>query len=217
MLLFTETDREIQIEIEEICQNLVIHQQNFQELKDSVEERENPSDLIGNLCKLHNYLASYFTLKEKAESFTTKIEEEKLEDQTVESLEETSFMEKYAEKLEEHNFLSRGAFIEDLRNYTQHDRLPLVRGGTTFETSTETISGSPADLDKKRLLENQGAWSQNSKEFLERNGDRINLMAVVEDQQDELEAFYDWLFETVDNQVSVEISGIWEAYDGLDL
>lgn len=219
MLIYTEDEEgdsvdEIQIELEELCQDILILERNFNELMHSIEHQEGQADekVLISLQNLHNYLSAYYMQKEKAQAFTTKVEKRDLGEEYIENLERENFMDSYKQKLGNHRFLDRGAFIEGLRNYTIHDHLPLVIGGHRFEGRSRSIETNSILLDREQLLRNDDSFDSSGGEFLEEQGRHIDIRELIQLQHNELLEFYSWMFQELDDILDADIRALWNAY-----
>ena len=85
----------------------------------------------------------------------------------------------------------RVKFVEDLRNYCLHFRLPPVAG--QFEIRQENdVPIQMIMLDKAELLTWDG-WTANAKQFLAASDDRIRLGEVAKQYHSEVTEFYQWM------------------------
>jgi hypothetical protein len=144
--------------------------------------------------RLHNYLSSVFSLLEHTYAFKNSLDNEK-------------FNKRYSEQLEASDLSDKVTFLKDLRNYTQHYKLPFVTATLSYQaTDIESGEGEieqTLSLNQEPLLEWDG-WNSDSRAYLEELDDEIDIGAVAEDYQEAIIDFYDWFRECIEDIYSDE-------------
>lgn len=138
--------------------------------------------------RLHNYLASWFSLKDHAYRILKKIE-------TSESKQARAFAEDYKNQV----FLYfkdniENKFIQDLRNHAQHNQLPipnLVFRMSINEDGAANLSYS-FEFSSEELLQ-KGDWSSSSKMFLQSQKQSFALDNLIEGHFNLTKDFYLWV------------------------
>ncbi len=132
---------------------------------------------------LHNYSASWFSLREQ-----TFAEEKSLEDSSLISEIEDKKRELLTDNPE-------NGFIQGLRNYIQHKRLPLIDSknsiGFKFGEPSFNIEHS-LYLDTNKLLEWK-KWNSNAKKYLTDHSDKIPIKETIKINFYCIKEFYQWL------------------------
>lgn len=156
--------------------------------------------LLNELARLlHNYLAGIYTLIEHTRNIYRKITNDK------------SYLKKnYDDKL---SILLKNrciVFLKDLRQYIQHNKVPIFFYMTTLK-KTSNIRMKNLDLYKskdinyvrkhesngqiildKNYLLNWDKWSSVSKEYLNDSKKNINILKIIRKYQSLINDFYKW-------------------------
>lgn len=81
-------------------------------------------------------------------------------------------------------------FVQDLRNYSLHRKLPLAGSQTTLQNNgpiTTIIT-----LNKRQLLDWDG-WGGVSKQYLKFSNEHISIQQFIDDYYNEAKSFHQWL------------------------
>ena len=137
--------------------------------------------------RLHNYLAAAKTLVDHTRAFRSR-----WTDEACDSAFET--------RLEELLTNPVVKFIQELRNPTQHSRLPPVARVTTFEADSSnpnTVRPVVRLMVKARDLENLYEWSSLALAYIRANVDHenVDVTLALRRYQELLETFYAWFFQ----------------------
>lgn len=131
--------------------------------------------------KLHNYLAMCLSLRDHTYRVKDKLDRDDLDEQ-------------YSARMDELDLVAPASFMIKLRNYMQHQRIPVVTG----QTSTHVVSGGPTErtakilFDKTELLE-WDRWDAASHKVLDDLDEEFQIRSVIENYHATLTEFYDWL------------------------
>jgi hypothetical protein len=128
----------------------------------------------------------------------------------------TDFYKKY-DKEKAKRFVNNptAGFVQDLRNYTQHYRLPIT--GTHFEIEvdpkTQEISSftNPITLDKARLLEWENWTQEHGKPYLDAADDRIDVQVVVVEYARAVRDFKQWIMNNLQKFHADELKWLKET------
>lgn len=165
--------------------------QNSNELESTLQKYENP-DFSIPLQKenyreyfkivnkdLHNFLASVKTLVDHTRAVVTDLYPENSEIRVKYNTEIKS-------KFENNPLVS---FVQDLRNYTLHRKIPYVNAEMNY--SIDKGFESSIKLEKSELLEWSG-WKKIAKEYLEQLPEKFSLLAIMSDYKSIVINFYNW-------------------------
>lgn len=152
------------------------HFKNFK--KFSVETSEN--SLHPNLESkrlMHNYLASAMSLVDHTRIHIATIHKEK------------EFLD-YQPKIKK-TFVENPqcVFIKDFRQYMQHFRLPDI----SFQTNALSLRRNWSIRISTSELEEFSGWKKESKIFIKSKYPRLDLLEVVDNYQNIVNVFYEWL------------------------
>lgn len=147
-----------------------------------------------------NYVASAYTIKEHTRAITKA------------HYSKTRFMTAYEYEVNS-RFISNPlhGFVEDLRNYSIHYRLPpisanfIVKNGPENDSITNTIV-----LDKDRLLEWPYWKCEKGRPFLEKADDKIPVTGLVDQHYSNIENFHLWFFKSLQDFHAEDIKYIQE-------
>ena len=134
---------------------------------------------------LHNYVSAIFSLVESTRAFVTK------------NYSDAEFFEAYKERVKE-NFAESTLhrFLQGLRNYTMHRRLPATQATLHFSRRDE--GGFDFDnsfyLDVDKLREWDG-WDQKAREYLKTLDSTVNLSDLIDTYAPTVVSFHQWLGE----------------------
>ena len=137
--------------------------------------------------RLHNYLAAVKTLIDHTRAFR-----DRWTDEAFNSAFETRLKELLSNPVVK--------FIQQLRNPTQHSRLPPVARVTIFDADSSKpnmIRPVVRLMVKARDLENLYAWSSLALEYIRANADyeNVDVTLALRRYQELLESFYAWFFQ----------------------
>ncbi|PHE74039.1 hypothetical protein COF47_20595 [Bacillus wiedmannii] len=130
---------------------------------------------------LHNYLASAKALVEHTRNLFK------------DEYSETEFEAEYHAKIKGifiNSMVSK--FIEELRNYTLHRKLPIT--GASISFSMETGTTQSIHMTKEALMD-WGGWSRKSKDYLTEQDDRIGLLQLINEYTKMVHEFQTWFKE----------------------
>ena len=188
------TLQEVVIQMDELIKNSYSSEQNYKELiifLDDASAIKNQNFIpdkgpyFFELARLLlNFLASVKALTEHTRNLMKKW------------YENTDIFENYSNEIKERfvgNELS--GFVEELRNYTLHYRLPISRKsimpGVTVEVTTGNFSTENVFvLEKERLLQWKG-WTQKGKPYIEKPEDFISIRELTTEYFDMISEFQD--------------------------
>lgn len=114
----------------------------------------------------------------------------------------TEFAQEYQAMVDRISSTDDAKFIEGLRNYAQHDRLPFVKEGYDINMQDKSIAMHFV-LDRDVLL--QGEWKKKGKEFLLRSGKEIEIRNIIDDYHSKILEFHQWIFTSIQEINSQEI------------
>ena len=137
---------------------------------------------------LHNYLASYSSFVDCMRT-------------SRESFGGPEFEKEFAKQIEEKRIEERTRFIKDLRNFSQHKRLPIVGfrvsivylKGNESTKPDQVVKDSPS-LRVNDLLEWRG-WTSFSKQFLNNQPKELPIMPLIVECQNAEDELYTWLLQ----------------------
>jgi len=138
-------------------------------------------EFLGEAARLlHNFLAAAATLRDHTRRLRQQhpLSNKSLSDE-YDSRARTTFAE---------SPLSN--FIQDLRNYTLHRRLPFVQGSLTRHLPTEAMTAT-ASL-RKEELQTWSGWNARARSYLEAAEDQMDLLEVVELYSSAVDGFNVW-------------------------
>lgn len=141
---------------------------------------------------LHNYLASLYTLYEHADTFQKRLDDEEIESEFV-------------QKLAELGIPKRGDFLKGLRTYIQHRELLQVNLQEQFDfdhDAGEVIIERSLILNREELLAYDGWPNNRARTFVETLEEEIDLMAELDQYQEDITTLYTWLEERVRDRYS---------------
>lgn len=176
--------------------------QNFRELVQIPDVLERNIDLIAIdkrresealhvefMRRLHNYLAAVKTLVDHTRKFRKNWGDLELD---------TEFQRKLDALLEK----SVVKFVQELRNPTQHSRLPVIARVTTFERvepnsdAVRPLTRLMVDINELLVLHD---WSPQAREYIREAADRqkVDVTLAVRRYQEAITEFYEWFFAAV--------------------
>lgn len=129
---------------------------------------------------LHNYITSVYTLINHSQRIVNKYGDE-------------GFAEQYSEEIQEREIDTKGAFLQQLRHYTQKRKVPPIQA--TFEFHQEEPDFSLRL--RKDMIESWDGWNNDAQQYLSSLDDQIPLKELIENYQNEIESFYGWFFKYV--------------------
>lgn len=175
---------------------LGVFRKNYEEWENAIHSQEpsNPFEAIRMMSQtgwvedflveitrtFHNFVASAFTLVENTRKFYREL------------YEPDDKMPMYQQEIER-RFVSDelSQFIDNMRQYCQHKRLPLMSvqlGIRLTPQGSETNWGVP--LRKRELLDFN--WNARARRFVEAGGRSIDLWDVTRQYRDKVNEFHEW-------------------------
>ncbi len=151
--------------------------------------------------RLHNYLAAAKTLVDHTRAFRSR-----WTDEACDSAFETTLEELLTNPVVK--------FIQELRNPTQHSRLPPVARVTTFEADSSnpnTVRPVVRLMVKARDLENLYEWSSLALAYIRANVDHenVDVTLALRRYQELLESLYAWFFQ----QLTITWKNLLDDFD----
>lgn len=128
---------------------------------------------------LYNFLASAKSLIDHTRDYMDTFYEGSL------------LLDEYNEKVADH-FASSPlqGFVQDLRNYTQHYKLPLISATFTIKRGHELRVTYAISASELRKWDN---WTPRSRQYLELYHDKLPLGQLATDYYTIVKEFYEWL------------------------
>lgn len=153
----------------------------------NVDNRKQLADCQKEILRhLHNYLASIYFLIDNTRHFCKDLRNSELDTD-------------YKNKIEILLTNDCIKFMQDLRNYITHYKLPLFSATLEWHQSGKNGEGASEQkliLHQEDLLK-WDRWSSGSKKYMEKNGKEINLKLSIIEYQKLIIVFYDWFYERV--------------------
>ena len=145
----------------------------------ATENIENFQEYLSEVTRLlHNFLASVSTLVDHTRVFCNEVYEGK------------EFYREYQGELEKQfKSVDLVKFVQDLRNFALHQRLPVASANLSFSNTSGTSHS--ISLKVKELKEWSG-WKAPSKRYLESIGDVLDLQEVMKEYASIADSFYSW-------------------------
>lgn len=160
-----------------------------------VDRRVEFEAVLGEVDRqLHNYLASVKSLVDHTRSIVDGM-------YPVGS----AFRATYEAEKDRLSSTARARFVQDLRNYTLHRRLPNPIGRLSMER--DQPARSRVLLSTAELLEWDG-WSAGARGFLQTAGDEIDLADVIGGYTQEVGAFYQWFGGEQEREHATELADL---------
>jgi len=192
--------------LKRLGRSVYVVNKNYNELREHIEEYEGDLSIwdVKNRSKLqdtlkefirlfHNYTASVLSLRDHTYALKDSLDNEELN-------------REYKEQIG--NFKKLASFFMDLRQYIQHRRLPLVNATLDITVpKTDEEKGYAIHwltLNKQELMD-WGRLSSDSKDYLKKGNEEIDLKSSLEDYHNSLHDFYIWFFHKVGELYSTEI------------
>lgn len=191
---------QIQLRLETLAVNYFVLQRNYEEIKILLMAVQHPNTfdqvwapnkqqemkrVLREVTRmLHNLVASAKTLVEHTRILIK------------EWYADTEFLRDYEIEVKK-RFAGNPTvgFIEDLRNFGLHFRLPLISALFEIKNNPDTNEATAKQsiiLDKSNLLQWQG-WTAKGKIYLESANDRIGLEEVIDRYFQDVNDFHQWM------------------------
>jgi hypothetical protein len=195
-------------DIKGLKNSVYIYRENFRELEkilDQFRDVDFATDLVSErystkrekkirefLRVFHNFILSVKSLVAHARNFMNK------------SYQETQLYQDYNRKIE-NNFKKDNEviFLEKLRNYFCHYRLPKFKTKITIDLE-ENSETSNIKLLKKDLLEFSG-WGNSAKKYISNCPKEINVRDIIYRYKNSTDELYSWLFQKIEKLHSEEL------------
>lgn len=177
---------------------LRIFRKNFDEWERTIDERQpaNPIEALRMMSDrgwaeeylveltrtFHNFVATAFTLVDHTRVFYREL------------YEPNNLIPTYDDQLNA-RFRNDGcsAFIDGMRQFFQHKRLPLVNVqlGVQFDVGQEARTNWGVPISKAELL-TFNSWKAIARQFINQQGRSFDLRAVARQYRDNVDAFHEW-------------------------
>jgi hypothetical protein len=150
--------------------------------------------------QLHNYVAAAFSLVAATRAFVK------------EHYADTGLLREYNDRVKrDFSEAPLHRFLQDLRNYTLHYRLPATRAVNSFKRREDGgfdfDNGFRLDVDKLREWDK---WTAKAREYLEALGSDANLVDIIGAYEPVVTGFHEWLAARIKEEHATEIQ---ELYD----
>jgi hypothetical protein len=150
--------------------------------------------------RLHNYVAAAFSLVGATRVFVN------------EHYEYTDLIREYNDRVKrDFREAPLHRFLQDLRNYTLHYRLPATRANFNFrrreDGGFDFDNGFRLDVDKLREWDK---WTARAREYLEALGPEADLANIIGPYEPVVTEFHEWLAGRIKEEHATEIQ---ELYD----
>ena len=104
----------------------------------------------------------------------------------------TDFAQEYEERKDKVKSTDETKFIEGLRNYAQHDRLPFLSNQYSIDMKEKKIDMQFV-LDRDVLL--RGDWKKDKgKDFLYKGKKEVYIESIIDNYHDIILRFHQWIF-----------------------
>lgn len=203
--------------------NYFVFERNYQELNKLLSAAQDPKTfldlwiqskipemviVIRELTRLlHNFLASAKTLVEHTRA---------LVDDWYKG---TEFAEEYQKEIQK-RFIGNPitGFVEDLRNYSLHFRLPFTGAIVRFVEDPTTKEFEPNQsfiLPKAELMKWQN-WSNKGKVYLESANEEISIQQIVDMYFQDVSSFHSWMLQRLEDIHSEDLRWLDEMAQRVD-
>lgn len=150
--------------------------------------------------KLHNYVAAAFSLVAATRAFVN------------EHYKDTDLLREYNDRVKrDFSEAPLHRFLQDLRNYTLHYRLPATRAANSFKRRED--GGFDFDnrfmLDVDKLRE-WDKWTAKAREYLEALGSDANLANIIDAYEPVVTGLHEWLAARIKEEHAAEIQELEE-------
>ena len=147
---------------------------------------------------LHNYVAAVFSLVDATRAFV------------LEHYKDIEVLEEY-ESRKDRDFKEAPLhrFLQDLRNYTTHRRLPPIRPTVSFKKRDDGAHNfdSTFKLNVHKLREWDG-WKGKARDYLDTLGSEVRLSDVIDAYEPVVTAFHEWLGERMGKEHAEDIKDL---------
>lgn len=144
------------------------------------EDEELLEAYLGEVTRyLHNFLASVKTLVDHTRVFC------------MEEYKDSPFFQEYSDEINKRFInVDLTKFIQDLRNYTLHKKLPLTDATLVFDATNGNSQSIMLDIEDLKSWEK---WTAASVRYMEGIKKRIRLKEIVDEYALITNDFYNWL------------------------
>lgn len=149
--------------------------------------------------KLHNYVCAAKSLVDHSRVLYRRVYEKHLID----------FSDYEAEVKARFDENSLSKFVDFLRTYSQHEKLPTIASSLSFDTHSNDGFIFTVTLDSAELLRSSSIKSL-PKEFIRGQGDSIDIIAILTSYHQQICDFYNWV-KTRQNDIHSEDVGFLNA------
>ncbi len=154
----------------------------------AVRNRDQLDETFMHIARLlHNFVAAVKSLVDHTNTLHKKLNvgPNKL------NIEPKPFLEYKARISTEFAQDALSQFVQRLRNYCQHYRLPVV-GLKISIVPSASLESKAIHLSKTGLLESSDMWTDLAKQFLSQQPEEIDILRIVTDYCNKVNAFQDW-------------------------
>jgi uncharacterized protein YqiB (DUF1249 family) len=187
---------ELRAQLEELAFVFRLHQANYQELKRLMKAMAADEETILRLWDVQNRTALEIVIEEASRLFLNFLSSAKtLVDHTrvhVRKLYPSSpFLEEYKAQLAQ-RLAKRSVtcFVQGLRNYSLHYRIPIVTATFGFKRDQPLENQLMLDISE---LTRWHRWDATSKKYMATLGEEQPLQQLVDDYMTLITGFYKWL------------------------
>ena len=148
-----------------------------------IKKRERVSSLLLEISRLlNNFLSAAKALIDHTRVFVADV------------YEDHPFYNEYNQEIKEKfSNQEQSAFIQGLRNYSLHKKIPIIGAKLDLGTMGQNTITHSIHLDKKSLQQWDG-WNKTAKLFIEKQNEHIDLKNIVTDYHQLIRVFYDWFY-----------------------
>lgn len=140
------------------------------------------------LRRLHNYISAVYSLIKHTQRINGKYGSEELK-------------KEYTSELGERNLIRSGEFLRQLRHYIQKRKLPSIEA-TLIEEEDGIRYGIVVQKDEMMVWDE---WNRDGREYLESQGEEIDIQLEVHTYHGKVNKFYNWYYETIQEDCSDDI------------
>ena len=167
--------------------------------------KENYSEYFRVVNKdLHNFLASVKTLVDHTRAVVKGL-------YPIDSEIRSKYDAEVKNKFENNPLV---AFVQNLRNYTLHRKIPYVNAEMSFNAN-EGFESS-IKLEKSELLEWDG-WKNIAKEYMEELPEKFSLLKLMTEYKTIVISFYNWFYREQQEYHKAEFEEFNKMGDKIDL
>lgn len=124
---------------------------------------------------------------------------------------DTYFVQEYEARKNKIKSTDEAKFVEGLRNYAQHDKLPFVRGQYSIDMVEKRVHMEFV-LDRDVLL--RGDWKKDKgRDFLSKGEKEVYIETIIDNYHKIILDFHQWIFSSVQeiNQAEIRLTTVMQA------